>query len=527
MFNVRCWTFGLPRFKLAGGATGAANDARMMLCALLALLGVARAETQPNFVIFIGDDISAADFGCYDHPTIKTPHVDGLAAEGVRFNNAYLTAPSCSPSRTSLITGRYPHNTGGPELHMKRNPHLAPLPQFPHELRKAGYYTALAGKAHFNGDAKKSFDRMYKPFDKSRPEDKSGMANWLTALKERPKDKPFLMWLAAIDAHRPWDMALDDGPHGPEDAVVPPYLVDSERTRADLAHYYDEVNRFDRKIGEVVAELKAQKVYADTVIIVMGDNGRPFPRDKTWIYDGGIKTPLIVHWPGRTTSEAVSDSLVSSIDIAPTLLEIAGCAKPKTIQGVSFLALIDDPRETTRDVVFAERNWHVYRHHDRMVRYGDFVYIKNNTPGLIGFNSPQKIHNRPETISGDSASTDLIEGFWAGTLTDSQAFMLRTPAPSDVLFDVSKDPYQTNNLAADPAYAKQLEKMRALLARWTQETGDTVPPLAKMTPDRSHRKTGVSIQRRGRPDGGVFPGQKTKAWTIQAPGPVRILEKTK
>jgi arylsulfatase len=498
------------------------NPMRNIMALLLILtLYAAHTQSRPNFVIFIGDDISP-DFGCYGHPTIKTPNVDALAARGMRFTNAYLTAPSCSPSRTSLITGRYPHNTGGPELHMKKNPHLAELPQFPHELRKAGYYTALAGKAHFNGDASKSFDRMYSPLDATRPDDKSGMANWMKALKERPKDKPFLMWLAAIDAHRPWDMDLAEGPHGAEDAVVPPYLVDAERTRKDLALYYNEVHRFDRKIGEVVAELKAQGVYENTVIIVMADNGRPFPRDKTWIHDGGIKTPLVVHWPGTTAKAAVSSSLVSSIDIAPTVLAMAGLPIPKTVQGVSFVPLIGDPKTTTRDVVFAERNWHVYRHHDRLVRWRNYTYIKNSTPDFVGFNSMQKIHQRPESIEGTTASTDLIEGFWNGTLTEAQAFALHAPCPTEALFDVSKDPHQVNNLSGDPRYAEQLQTMRDLLACWAKETGDTVPPLDRMTPDRSDRKTGVAIQKGGRPSGGVFPGQETKAWTIHAPGPVRL-----
>lgn len=227
----------------------------------------------------------------------------------------------------------------------------------------------------------------------------------------------------------------------------------------------------------------------------------------------------------------VCDSLVSSIDIGPTILEMAGRPRPSTFQGVSFHSLFDNPTLSTRDVVFAERNWHVYRHHDRLVRYGNFTYIKNSTPGLIGFNSMQKIHTRPETLAGSSghfegstASADLVEGYWKKTLTPPQAFIVTAPCPEEVLFDVSKDPYQINNLAGNPEYADELKKMRALLAQWTEQTGDTVPPVDTMTPDRNDRKTGVSIQRRGRPDGGVFPGQATKAWTLNNPGPIRVKE---
>jgi N-sulfoglucosamine sulfohydrolase len=267
------------------------------------LLGVsstrAAKSKRPNIVLFIADDISVNAFGCYGHPTIQTPNVDRLADQGNRFDNAYLPTASCSPSRTSLITGRYPHNTGGPELHMNGNPHLKELPQFPHELRKAGYYTALAGKGHFNGYVKNSFNRLYES-------GVGGAGYWVTALKDRPKDQPFFMWFAANDAHRGWDMPLSEGPHGPEDVQVPPYLVDGEATRKDLAHYYNEVHRFDKHIGDVIDELKAQKVYENTVIVVMADNGRPFPRDKTWLFDSGIKTPLVVHWPAEIQDKKVS-----------------------------------------------------------------------------------------------------------------------------------------------------------------------------------------------------------------------------
>jgi N-sulfoglucosamine sulfohydrolase len=277
------------------------------------------APDRLNFVIFIGDDISP-DFGCYGHPTIQTPHVDALAADGVRFANAYLTAPSCSPSRTSLLTARYPHNTGGPELHMKRNPHLANLPQFPHELRKAGYYTALAGKAHFNGNAR----QLLRPHvSAGRRIGHRQLDPGAAGSRRRTSPSSCGSPRSTPTAHGTWTSTM--GPHGPEDAVVPPYLVDGERTRTDLALYYNEVHRFDQRVGDVLAELKAEGVADHTVILVMGDNGRPFPRDKTWIFDGGIKTPLIFHWPGREFKKRVREPLVSSIDIAPDgILEMAG-----------------------------------------------------------------------------------------------------------------------------------------------------------------------------------------------------------
>ena len=467
-------------------------------------------ETRPNIILFIGDDISVNDFGCYGHPTIQTPNIDRLASQGVRFTNAYLTTSSCSPTRTSLITGRWPHNTGAPELHMA-NPHLVDLPQFPNELRKAGYYTAQAGKWHFNGDATKSFDTRHN----SRP---SGGEKWVQCLQDRPKSKPFFMWYAAYDAHRGWDQPLSAGPHGPDDAHVPPYQVDGTETRNDLAHYYNEVHRFDMNIDRVVAELKRQGVYENTVIIVMADNGRPFPRDKTWLYDSGIKTPLIVHWPEKLRKSSLPTSLVSVIDLVPTILELANVACPPTVQGVSLVPLLLNPNDCVRDFVFAEHNWHTQRYHERMVRYGDFVYIRNNLPSLIGFNIVH--YNTYGKLA--PAYSELVERWRAGDATAAQQQVMAKPRPEEMLFNVARDPHQLNNLADQPEYAAMLNALRATLRQWTEETGDTIPKLNDMTPDRNDRSTWEPIPGlKGRPQGGTdIPGRSTQAWTIDKPGPI-------
>lgn len=475
-------------------------------------IGIMAAEedsTPPNFVLIIGDDISFDDFGVYGHPTIQTPNVDGLSASGVRFLNAYLTTSSCSPTRTSLITGRYPHNTGAPELHQSNLPYLGNLPQFPHLLREAGYYTAQAGKWHFNGDASKSFDARIG----GSP---SGAENWIPTLRQRPKDKPFFMWFAAMDGHRPWDQPLSAGPHGPEDVQVPPYQINGTATREDLAHYYNEVHRFDANIGRVINELKRQGVYHNTVIIVMGDNGRPFPRDKTWLYDSGIKTPLVFHWPAGISKVTTPRGLVSTIDLAPTILELAGVEIPPTFQGVSLVPLLSEPDIRVRDFVFAERNWHAQRYHGRMVRHGDFVYIRCNLQQLTGFNF---VH-----FSGDQpAYSELVDHWRAGEVTATQKEVIETPQPSEMLFNVAVDPLQLNNLARESAHVGNLEMLRLALDQWTKETGDTQPELEDMTPDRNDRDTWMPIKGlTGHPDGGIdWPGRATQAWTINCPGPVK------
>ncbi|MFB3105085.1 MAG: sulfatase, partial [Pseudomonadales bacterium] len=328
------------------------------------------AADRPNFIFFLADDISWDDIGCYGHPTIKTPHIDRLAAAGLRFTNAYLTTSSCSPSRCSIITGRYPHNTGAPELHTS-----LPAGQvlFPELLKVAGYHTVLSGKHHMGNNANPAFSKI----SKGKGPGKEG--DWVQLLKDRPKDKPFFCWYASTDAPRNWSINDEAPTYDPKDVIVPPYLVDGLKTREDLTGYYHEVSRFDHFVGEVVEELKRQGVLDNTVIIVMADNGRPFPRCKTRLYDSGIKTPFIAHFP-NVVKPSVTESLVSAIDIAPTVLELAGVKRDKRLQGVSFAPLLDDPKAVTRDVVFAEHNWHVYRNHERLVRTGDWLYIRNNFP---------------------------------------------------------------------------------------------------------------------------------------------------
>ncbi|MDZ7719809.1 MAG: sulfatase [Balneolaceae bacterium] len=486
----------------------------------LFVIGAQAQDNRPNIILFMSDDVSAGDFGSYGHPTIQTPNIDNLAANGLRFENAYLTTSSCSPSRTSLITGRYPHNTGAPELHMVNSPYLENLPQFPHLLRKAGYYSAQAGKEHFNGDASKSFEVMGGGGN-------SGSENWVSRLQERPKDKPFFMWFSSYDAHRNWDQPLSDGPHGVEDVRVPPYMVDGPMTRKDLAHYYNEIHRFDKNIGLVLDELKRQGVYENTLIIVVSDNGRPFPRSKWWLYDSGIKTPLVMYWPDKIVEPAVPKSLVSVIDLPPTILELAGVSVPSSFQGVSLTPFIEDPDSNVRDFVFAERNWHAQRHHERMVRYGNFVYIRNNLPELVGMNLVHYAFDRAGRYRDGqiAAYSELVDHWRAGKATDAQKDVVMKPRPEEMLFDVSKDPHQLNNLAENMKYADQLEFLRKALDMWTEQTGDTVPEFDDMTPDRANRQNWEEGIGSGRPEGGEVPGQSTEAWNINHSGPIHIRNK--
>ncbi|MGB5512588.1 MAG: sulfatase [Woeseiaceae bacterium] len=438
-------------------------------------------------MLVIADDVSWNDIGAYGHPTIRTPVLDELAANGVRFDNAYLTTSSCSPSRASILTGRYPHNTDAEQLHW-------PLPAeqltFSEVLREAGYWTAAAGKWHLGPEVLDRFDVVYESTwsvgDEVTP---SGTEDWLRLLDERPRDKPFFMWLAAWDAHRPYDDDIIDEPHTQDDVRLPPYYPATEQYLDDFASYYDEIARLDQVIGDVVRKLESQGVAENTVIVFIADNGRPYARDKATLYDSGVKTPLIVYWPNRVAAGGVSHGIVSAVDIAPTILELAGAPKPDSIEGRSFVELLSEPQNKFRSYAASERNWHDFEDHGRSVRTARYRYIRNNYPDL------------PATPSGDTVYhgtwRELLRLYKSGNLTADQSRPFRTPRPEEELYDIHSDPYELINLAGDAEFFAILEQHRAALAAWTEETDDFIPSVR--TPDEFDRETGARLPARIRP----------------------------
>lgn len=471
---------------------------QLLLVATIGFLAsFSQADERPNFVFFITDDIGWNDLGCYGNEFVKTPHLDAMAEQGLRFTNAYLTISSCSPSRCSIISSRYPHNTGAPELHTS-------LPddqfRFPKALRDAGYYTVLSGKNHI-AKLTETFETISKGKGPGKSDD------WVQLLKDRPKDKPFFAWFGSADAHRDWQIDDKNHVYDPEEIEVPPFLFDGPKTRQDLADYYHEVSRTDTTMGELVAELKRQGIEDNTYVIYMTDNGRPFPRCKTRLYDSGIKSPFLMACPGKL-KPAVVESLISSIDVGPTILELAGVPLDERAQGVSFVPILEDPKATVREVAFAEQNWHVFQAHQRMVRTGDFLYIRNAFPDKLAVS----MESDPTFPSGE----ELWEKRATGELNEDQKDIFQNPRPKEELYQVSDDTYQFTNLAGKEEFAEMMEDFRGILDDWTQATGDTVPE--NPTPDRQ------------RLDGKKFPGHKhqempgaaTGATKINEPGPVKL-----
>ena len=443
-------------------------------------------QERPNIVLFIADDVSWNDLGCYGNDVVKTPNIDRMAKEGLTFTNAFLTASSSSPSRCSIISGRYPHSNGAAELH-------TPLPEneipFPLLLKQNNYYTCQAGKWHFGPSVHRAFDLHTDV--KGSNDGNGGENNWVRFIRDRPKDKPFFCWFAAHDAHREWGADTFRITHDPMKVKIPPYFADTPETRQDIVSYYNEIARFDFYIGKVREELDRQGVLENTLIIVMADNGRPFPRNKTRVYDSGMKTPFIVFWPdGIRKQGGITSSLISAIDIAPSVLELAGIKTSERYQGKSFIPILRNPKTEIRKTVFSEHNWHDYEAHERMVRTKDFLYVLNSRPNLTNC-GPADSKQSPTQASLNKLRDQ-------GKLTPAQADIFVAPRPAEELYDVLKDPEQLLNLASLPEYQGNLLELRSMLKQWQSDTGDTTPD--DLTYDWYDRETGKALkteQKRG------------------------------
>jgi arylsulfatase A-like enzyme len=427
------------------------------------------AAPPPNIVWIFADDVGPTTFGCYGNPAVRTPHLDRLAAEGLRFTRAFVTSPSCSPSRASLFTGMYAHSIGAEDLH---DPVPAGVPMAHELLKAAGYYTGSVGKIHLGKEAEKHFEVIYK----REPQ-------WRDFIDARPKGKPFFLHLGFHDAHRPFDRGAVEPPHEAANVVVPPYLPDTPETREDLAAFYDEISRMDEVIGGLIARLEEEGILDNTFIAFCGDNGMPFPRAKNSLYDPGIASPCIMRWPGRVPAGELHHGLTSLVDWTPTTLEVAGLPVPGVMYGRSLLPAIQQRDSVGRPYVFAARNWHDFDDHSRCVRDGRYKLIRNAFP------------ERPLNPAADLIRSPTFQKMRelrdAGTLTPEAASIFAPKRAPIELYDLAHDAGEFHNVAENPAYAPVVARMTAALDAWVSETND-VPP-SKSKPDLYDPETGERL----------------------------------
>jgi N-sulfoglucosamine sulfohydrolase len=433
-------------------------------------------KARPNIVVLVADDLGWRDSGPYGNTAIGTPHIDALARSGLLVERAFGTTPQCSPSRISILSGRYPHATRTEDLH-------TPLPAserlLPSYLQADGYFTGHMAKTHYGPNAEAQF-QWYSP----------ATASALPAFLDSAGAQPFFLWVGFHEPHRPYARGLIPQPHSPAQVTLTPYLADAPGTRADLALYYDAITHLDADIGRMLAELERRKLRDNTLIVFLSDNGPPFPREKGTLYDGGTRTPLIFSWPGSLRAGSVYDGgLVSTVDLAPTLLEVAGVTPPQTMQGRSFRQMLTAPAAYAgRTYVFSERNWHDCDEHQRAVRSGRYKLIRTDAYTALPLCTAADI--------GASASfLDLRARAKAGRLTLAQRGLFEAPRARLELYDLAADPWELRNVADDPEYAKQVRELAAVLEEWVEQSDD-FPAAYRVRDDNTDRVTGVQFTTR-------------------------------
>lgn len=417
-------------------------------------------STPWNIVWIIADDLSP-DLSCYGATDVQTPNIDRLAAEGARFTHAYVTCPVCSPSRSALITGMYQTSIGAHAHRSHRDDGYAlprPARMITDLFREAGYYTVNDHQSGLGGRNKTDFNFQHgPPFDGS---------DW----RDRDPGQPFYAQVNIFEPHRgrppdPW--AFTEGisePTDPELVHPPSYYPDDDITRRDWAGYLDAVRLLDEKVGRVLDRLDKDGLAESTIVVFFGDHGRPMPRDKQFLYDGGIRVPLVIRWPGELEPGSVRDELVSSLDLSATSLSVAGIKVPEHFHGRVFLG---SDRQPDREYVFAARD-RCDETVDRIraVRDQRFKYIRNYHPSR-----PYMQLNRYKEVSYPTWR-QMLRLQRAGTISESEFPFLAQQRPEEELYDTVEDPDELRNLATSDEHQPLLERMASALDQWVRDTGD-------------------------------------------------------
>lgn len=420
------------------------------------------AAERPNILWLIAEDFSP-DLACYGTKEVSTPNLDRLAEQGVRYTRFFTTAPVCSASRSAFMTGMY-QTTIGAHNHRSHRDDGYKLPAGVRVLtdwmRDAGYFTAnireLPADFGFRGSGKTDWNFTYEgqPFDSDKWAD----------LKTH---QPFYAQVNFQETHR----AFRAPPHAdPAKVTIPPYYPDHPVTREDWAKYLDAATELDRKIGLILKQLEADGLAQSTIVVFFGDHGQAHVRAKQFCYDSGLRVPLIIRWPAKFpppkhfTPGSVDERLLASIDLAPTMLAIAGAMQPEKMQGEVFLGA---SAATPRKYVFGARDRcdeTVFRF--RTVRTDRYRYIRNFTP------------DRPFLQKNDYKERaypvwNLLKELDAqGKLTPLQKFLTAPTMPEEELYDDVADPHENKNLTNSPEHQAILQELRGALTRWIDESND-------------------------------------------------------
>ena len=455
----------------------------LLLCSFSA---VAADQAQPNILLLMAEDMSAR-VGAFGDPVAVTPNLDQLAAEGVRYPNTFTAAGVCAPSRAAHITGMHQISFGGQHMRSSSGPlgsyKAVPPPAvkaYPELLRAAGYYTWTDFKLDYQFSGARAGTGPFSIWD-----DEGGDGHW----RNRDPGQPFYGLVNFAVTHesgifRPlgnWPHSVthlvmqvmrsvtlpaveDDDPVSPGQVKVPPYYADTATVRTDMARHYNNIAAMDQQVGEILAQLEADGVADSTIVIWTTDHGDGLPRAKRELFDTGIKVPMIIRWPEAYRPEGVADNgidtrLVSFIDLAPTILRLAGVELPSYLQGRDIIE--GEPR----DYIFASRDRiDEVQDRQRAVRDKRYKYIRSWHPDQPGGH---------HLLFRDNM--EMMIEFWslleAGELNAEQRQWFEPPG-EERLFDLGQDPHELHNLSGEAEHQTTLERMRNALSGWQERVED-------------------------------------------------------
>jgi len=430
---------------------------------------LAKKARRPHIFLFLSDDQHAADNGCYGNRAIRTPNIDGLAREGMRFDRFFTASPLCGPSRTSICTGKMPSSVGCWRNHGTSDRGTKSIVHYMGDL---GYRCVISGKKDVQPSSVYPFDTM-RGKGKGKGE-RASLAKFLTSHTKEHPDQPLCFLFNTKRPHTPYSK---NAGYDPKDMIVRPDMVDTQATREMLTRYCTSVTEMDGEVGRCAAAIKATGLEEQTVFIYASDQGPSLPRAKWNLYDAGIRMPFIVRWLGRVKPGSVTKSLASSVDILPTFIDIAGGSPVKGLHGKSFLPTLSDAGKPHHDKIFATHTGnplHAKGYNDyaiRAVRTQRYKYVLNLDPDKRWYS-----HCTDDPIP----DTGFVYKTWVekAKTDEAAAELLRKlhHRPAEELYDLDNDPFELKNLAASPTHQETLTALRKDVADWRKRLGDEGEP---------------------------------------------------
>jgi N-sulfoglucosamine sulfohydrolase len=455
------------------------------------------ADGRPNILLITSED-HGAHLSCYGDKVIQTPNLDGIAKEGFLFKNAYVTESVCSPSRSSILSGLYPHQSGQLGLATQGFHYVGQVTTIYQILKKAGYRTGMIGKLHVMPDS--IFPIDYHPIVSPNYEKKE-LGRYAEYADQFMKagNEPFFLMVNYPDAHWPFQDQVEGRPkklltHA--EVVVFPYIgVDNKRIREYTANIYNCIARLDECIGELMEKLNNSGKERNTLTIYLSDHGDEMARGKFDIYEASNKVPFLVKWPGKIKKGVQSEALVSSVDIMPTILDVAGLKVPERATGKSLMPLLKDPNTAFRQYLFTEKNCDetdMY-YPRRAVRDKKYKLIYS----LLDTKNVAAVKYTSDTHGAALAGSPTVSELKTAPIAIQKTYKDWLNPAKTQLYDLENDPWEFNDLSTDPKFTQIKERLLAQIFKWQKDTDDPLrfpERLAKLTQENDTIKVSPKMR---------------------------------